>query len=321
MRAPAAVDEPILMPVEDEASSSSWDMLAKQLGVGRSQQSVSRMVSGWVGESTTGRANEAIDTVRVFGEPTPDEERLQKKLDSMFQTDSKHIPDPPAKAEPRRVIDDVSPVPAFGAGLVEDEESDETDESSGDLGTSDFEPSDDEGDEGLEIGQVNEDRRSSKLKRCMSRRRTTKANSRLPVAVDIGALAVRRQRRSTNPWTRKWMTKSRWRSTRKRMTKTVRTGQSAVAAVAVAARHVRARKRPMAMTGSRSHVATSTTRWTPSPTFAMKSPQRVGSLPSPRSPKPRSLESRAGRSRASFAKRRGSRGTRIGRSWFGQPWI
>ncbi|HRF01762.1 MAG TPA: hypothetical protein PLI18_14660, partial [Pirellulaceae bacterium] len=108
--AAAPIVEPVLMPVEDESASpvSKWDLLADQLGVAksRSSSSIPHMVTGWAGESVGGRANEPIDTVRVFGEP-PAEDRDQKRLDSMFHTDSRKIPPKPERPEPRRVIDDV----------------------------------------------------------------------------------------------------------------------------------------------------------------------------------------------------------------------
>ena len=76
---PPAADEPILMPVEEE-TSSSWDVLANQLGVASSQAAKKpNPVSDWVGQSTGGKAAETIDTVRVFGEP---EERPEDKVEA-----------------------------------------------------------------------------------------------------------------------------------------------------------------------------------------------------------------------------------------------
>ena len=146
---PAPVSEPLLMPVEEASSFSSWDMLANQLGIASAAPSVPK-ISGWVGDSIGGRAAEAIDTVRVFGEPVVDEEALrQKQLDSMFHTDSKVVPPKATRVEPKRMIDDVSgddafvtPEPrqsetksrdeaparspaGFGAGAWEDETADE----------------------------------------------------------------------------------------------------------------------------------------------------------------------------------------------------
>ncbi|MEC8505521.1 MAG: hypothetical protein VXZ53_01025, partial [Planctomycetota bacterium] len=76
---PPAADEPILMPIEEE-TSSSWDVLANQLGVASSQAAKKpNPVSDWVGQSTGGKAAETIDTVRVFGEP---EERPEDKVEA-----------------------------------------------------------------------------------------------------------------------------------------------------------------------------------------------------------------------------------------------